>query len=80
MYVLTNLTDEKLIELSIEIRKEVERRFMKTFNIKDWPVPSIEQTRIEYLMMLHEKYKISLMQARLAADEVWKVYREKAHM
>lgn len=76
MFVLTNLTDEKLSELTIAIRNEKERRFMRTFNIKDWPLPTIGQTRMEYLMMLHEEYQQSLMNSRMIADAVWGEYRQ----
>lgn len=72
IHELAQMTDDQLDDLSQFIRDERERRFAASFNIKDWPLPTIEQTRMDYLKMIHETYKQTLMNSRFIADAVWK--------
>ncbi len=72
IHEIAQMSDEQLDDLSQHIRNERERRFAAKFNIKDWPAPTIEQTRMDYLKMIHEVYKQSLMESRFIADAVWK--------
>lgn len=72
IHELARMSNDALDDLSRHIRDERERRFRATFNLKDWPLPTLEQARMDYLKMIHEKYGQSLMNARLITEAVWK--------
>lgn len=75
MYVLTNLTDDKLNELSAAIHEEKKRRFLE----KEWIKPEVRQLvmqlkhdgtcSVEANKIVRERFNYSMMEAFIAIRE-----------